>query len=160
MSMPVWMRSMLKRRGVAYEELHHRPAYTSQQVAAAEHVSGRRLAKVVVVMADGRPVELVLPATRRVQIERVREVLGVKEVRFASEREMEAAFPECEVGSMPPVDFKPDVPVLMDPTMMIEGDIIMQAGTHEDAVRMSYDDWFRMVRPRIAAFSDAPLEVN
>ena len=160
MSVPGWMRSMLQRRGVAFEEAHHRPVFTAQQVAAELHVTGHHLAKVVVVMADGKPVELVLPATRKVVLERVREALGAGEVRFASEAEMERTFPECEVGAVPPVDNWPGVPLLMDPTMMVEGDIVMQAGTHEDAVRMHYDDWFRMVRPRIASFADAPLTVH
>jgi Ala-tRNA(Pro) deacylase len=154
------MRNALRKRGVAYEESHHRPVFTAQQVAAEEHISGHRLAKVVVVMADGRPIELVLPATRRVMLERVREALGAREVRFASEQEMERTFPECEIGAVPPLDNWPGIPVVMDPTMMVEGDIIMQAGTHEDTVRMRYDDWFRMVRPRIASFADVPMEVH
>ena len=66
MATPNWIKNMLEKRGVAYEERHHRVAFTAQEVAQSEHVSGDCLAKVVVVIADGRPVELILPASRRV----------------------------------------------------------------------------------------------
>ena len=43
--------------GIPFEEMHHPEAYTGQKVAQrAQHFSGHRVAKVVVVMADGRPV--------------------------------------------------------------------------------------------------------
>jgi len=151
--MPDWMKSLLDREGMRYEERHHRPAYTAQEVAAAEHVSGHKVAKVVVAMADGRPVELVLPASQQVDLDRLREALGAREVRLASEAEIEKVFCDCEVGAIPPVAHWQDVPVLVDPTLKARGDIVMQAGTHEDAVRLSYDDWFALVRPREVAFS-------
>ena len=58
MATATWIKTMLEKRGVAYEELHHRVAFTAQEVAQSEHVSGHCLAKVVVAMADGQPVEL------------------------------------------------------------------------------------------------------
>lgn len=79
-----WIKDMLEKRGVAYESLHHRVAFTAQEVAQLEHISGESLAKVVVVITDGRPVELILPASRRVVLERVRKLLGA--MRFASPR--------------------------------------------------------------------------
>jgi Ala-tRNA(Pro) deacylase len=153
--MPDWMKALLDRGGMRYEERHHRTAYTAQEVAAAEHVSGHRVAKVVVAMADGRPVELVLPASRRVDLDRLRQALGAGEVRLASEEEIQKIFPDCEVGAIPPVDHWRDVPVVMDPTLKCEGNIVVQAGTHEDAVCIAYADWFATVRPRIAAFAQA-----
>ncbi len=89
MATATWIKSMLEKRGVAFEERHHRPAFTAQEVAQSEHVSGHQLAKVVVVMADGLPVELILPASRRVAMERVRNLLEADKVFLASEAEME-----------------------------------------------------------------------
>src|SRR5436853_1861994 len=98
MATATWVRDELDRKGVAYEELHHHDAFTAQELAQREHVSGHRVAKVVGVMVDGRPVELVLPASRRVQLDRVRQLLGGGEVRLASEEELQRHFPDCEVG--------------------------------------------------------------
>ncbi len=96
MATAAWIKTMLDKRGVAYEERHHRPAFTAQEVAQSEHVSGHQLAKVVIVMADGRPVELVLPATRRVALERLRKLLQADRVCLASEAEMDQIFTDCD----------------------------------------------------------------
>jgi Ala-tRNA(Pro) deacylase len=69
MATATWIRQELDQRGVAYQEMHHPEVYTAQEVAQREHVSGHRVAKVVCVIADGRPIELVLPASRRVNLD-------------------------------------------------------------------------------------------
>lgn len=154
MATATWIRDELEQRGVAYEERHHPEVFTAQSVAQCEHVSGHRMAKVVIVMADGRPVELVLPASRRVMIDWVRELLGAKEVRLASEAEMERYFSDCELGAIPPMRHWRDVDVLMDGSLRVDGDIFFQAGTHCDTICMNFDDWFMMVNPRVEWFSE------
>jgi Ala-tRNA(Pro) deacylase len=146
---------MLERRGVSYEELHHRVAFTAQEVAQSEHISGHRLAKVVIAMADARPVELILPASRRVALDRVRTLLGADVVRLASEAEMERIFTDCETGAIPPLRHWKDVTVLMDASMPSAGDLVFQAGTHEDAIRLKYEDWLRLVNPRVESFTES-----
>ena len=158
MASPYWVRKMLELRGIPFEELHHPEAYTAQEVAQREHVSGHRLAKVVVVMADGNPVELVLPASRHVNLDRLRTVIHAHELRLATEAELEKFFTDCEVGAIPPLRHWKDVAVLMDRSLNVEGDFLFQAGTHADAVRLNFRDWYEMVNPQVATFSE-PGEV-
>jgi Ala-tRNA(Pro) deacylase len=153
MATPQWIKNMLAVRGIAYEELHHPEAFTAQEVAHEEHVSGHRVAKVVVVLADGRPVELVLPASRHVTLERVRELLGAREVRLATEAEMSQFFTDSEPGAIPALRHWEGVDVLMDASMDVGGDIVLQAGTHADAVRLRFGDWFKIVAPRVETFT-------
>jgi Ala-tRNA(Pro) deacylase len=129
---------MLQLRGIPFEELHHSEAYTAQQLAQREHFSGHRVAKVVVVMVDGRPVELVLPASRHVNVDRVRAILAANDVRLATEEEMEKFFSDCELGAIPPLRHWEKVDVLMDRLLNVEGDILFQAGTHADAIRLNF----------------------
>jgi Ala-tRNA(Pro) deacylase len=145
---------MLDLRGISYEEVHHPEVYTAQQVAQREHISGHRVAKVVVVMVDGRPVELILPASRHVNLDRVRTVLQANEVRLATEEEMERFFTDCEVGAIPALRHWEGVAVLMDRALKVEGDILFQAGTHADAVRLNFGDWYEMVNPQVATFGE------
>ena len=154
MATATWIKSMLQRRGVAHEELRHRVAFTAQEVAQSEHVSGHCLAKVVVVLADGRPVELILPASRRVVLERVRRLLGAAEVRLASEAEMDRIFTDCETGAIPPLRHWRDVAVLMDASLSNARELVFQAGTHEDAVRLKFQDWLSLVKPRVEFFTE------
>jgi Ala-tRNA(Pro) deacylase len=150
----------LEQSGVSFEEMHHPEAYTAQALAQREHFSGHRVAKVVVAMVDGRPVELILPASRRVRLDRVQRLLAAREVRLATEKEMEEYFKDCETGAIPPLRHWQNVEVLMDTSMQVPGDILFQAGTHCDAVCMRFEDWFRVVNPPVASFSEpevAPL---
>ena len=150
-----WIRQILQKRRIPFSEVHHPEGYTSQEVAQRTHVSGHRVAKVVIVIADGRPVELVLPATRHVVIDRVRKALPAREVRLATEHEMERYFADVEPGAIPPLRHRQwhDVPVIMDEAMKVDGDFLIQAGTHTDAVWLRFDDWFKLVTPRVERFS-------
>ena len=91
----------LREYGVPFEVQHHPRAITAQEVAATEHVPGMMLAKVVMVLADGEMVMLTLPAPYQVDLEKVGKLLGAEEARLGEE-EFEGAFPNCEVGAMPP----------------------------------------------------------
>ena len=153
MATATWIKTELEEKGLPFEELQHAEAYTAQAVAQREHISGHRVAKVVVVMADGRPVQLILPASRRVDLERVRSLLDVGHIRLATEYEIAAQFPDCEVGAIPAWRHWPGVEVLMDDSLREHRDILFQAGTHCDAVHMGFDDWFRMVQPFVGQFS-------
>jgi Ala-tRNA(Pro) deacylase len=153
----MWIKRMLDDQGIAYTEQHHPEAFTAQEVAQREHVSGHRVAKVVVAVADGRLVELILPASRRVRLDRVREVLPANDVRLATEAEMDRAFDDCERGAIPALPHGEDIPLVMDGTLKVGGDILFQAGTHADAVRMRFDDWFRLVHPRVESFTEPAL---
>jgi Ala-tRNA(Pro) deacylase len=99
-------------------------------------------------------VELILPASRRVRLDRVRDLLGAHDVRLATETEMDTVFDDCERGAIPPLPHGDDIAVVMDGSMNVTGDILFQAGTHEDAVCLRFDDWFAMVHPRVESFSE------
>jgi Ala-tRNA(Pro) deacylase len=154
MSTPTWIKKTLNQRGVPYEELSHLPAYTAQEVAQREHFTGHRMAKVVVVVADGRFVELVLPASRRVDFDWVAKLLRAAQVRLATEDEMAEVFADCEVGAIPPLRHWPRVEVVVEASLCEDGPILFQAGTHSEAVRLRFEDWFRVVDPRVESFAE------
>jgi len=94
--------------------------YTAQDEAQREQFSGDRVTKVVVVMADGHPVQLILPATRHVNLDRARTVIHAHEVPLATEIEMEKLFADCEIGALPALPHWKDVGVLMDRSLNVE----------------------------------------
>jgi Ala-tRNA(Pro) deacylase len=154
MATATWIREELDRKGVAYEERRHADAATAQEVAQCEHVSGHRVAKVVCVVADGRPYELVLPASRRVRLAWVRQLLGARDIRLATEEELGWFFTGCELGAIPALRHWPGVEVIMDSHLCCGGDIFILGGTHRDALRMRFDDWFDLVAPRVELLSE------
>ena len=83
-------------------------------------------------------------------------VLRAGELRLATEREMKKVFTDCEIGATPPLRHWKHVEVLMDPSLKVEGDILFQAGTHTDAIRLNFRDWYEMVHPQVASFTETP----
>src|SRR5262245_5503031 len=154
MATATWIRDELDQHRIAYEELHHADAYTAQELAQRAHTSGHRVAKVVCVLADGHPVELVLPASRRVRLDWVRQLLGARELRMATEEELLQDFTDCEPGAIPALRHWRGVEVIMDGHLRVARDILIMGGTHRDAVRMRFDDWFGLVNPRVELLSE------
>ena len=143
----------LRENGVPFEVQHHPRVITAQEVAATEHVPGKMLAKVVMVLADGKMVMLALPAPDQVDPEKVGEVLGVGEVRLAEEEEFEDAFPDCEVGAMPPFGNLYDLPVYVEEALAEDETIFFRAGTHTDTMSVRYADFEQLVEPTVAKFA-------
>jgi Uncharacterized conserved protein len=154
MTMPRWVTSTLEQEHAPYHIRHHRQCFTSQEVAAAEHVSGHRLAKVIVVKADDELVAVVVPASHQLNLDEVREKLNCTHCRLATEQEICERFPDCEVGAIPPLPHWDGVRILADARIMqMQGPMVFQAGTHEDAIEMECDDWRRIAHPAGGRFA-------
>lgn len=144
---------------VSYQLLGHQEAYTAPAIAHALHVSGKMLAKVVIAKADGVYIMAVLPSPWKVNFDRLKEVLGATEARLATEEEFASLFPDCEVGAMPPFGNLYGLAVYVDRSLTEDEDIVFQAGTHLDAMKLRYQDFAELVHPTIAEFHQAPTVV-
>jgi Ala-tRNA(Pro) deacylase len=136
-----------------YRVTEHKPVYTAGQLATAEHVSPRRVAKPVVVRADGRYCLCVLPADRRIDLYAVQKHLKAKNIRLASEYEMEYLFGDSELGAEPPLGALYDLPTLMDKKLAKDKRIVFQGGSHDHSIWMSMSEYRRMTNPTVLAFS-------
>jgi Ala-tRNA(Pro) deacylase len=150
------LESYLRENGATFEVQHHARAITAQEVAATEHVPGKMFAKTVMVLGDEEMAMLVVPAPYHVNPERAAEALGASEVRLAGEEDFESAFPDCELGAMPPFGNLYGVPVHVDRVMAEDETIVFRAGTHTDAMSVRYADFERLVEPNVAEFADPP----
>jgi Ala-tRNA(Pro) deacylase len=152
---PRHITDLLEKEKVPYEVLTHERAYTAQAVASALHVSGRDFAKPVILKtADARLVMAVIPGPRHVDLKALEGLLGAP-VELAREADFVHLFPGCELGAEPPLGNVYDLPVYVDASLRKDPEIIFNAGTHTEAIRMSYADFERLVRPVVAALSSA-----
>ena len=138
---------------VKYLTITHSRAYTANDIAHAAHVSGREVAKTVMVDADGRLTMIVLPASKRLSFVEAANAIGAKNVRLAHEYEFATQFPGCEVGAMPPFGNLYGVDVFADPSLGDHEEIVFNAGTHTELIRMRYDDFDRLVEPKVVAIA-------
>jgi Ala-tRNA(Pro) deacylase len=147
------LREYLDTNRIHYEVLSHRQAFTAQEVAAAQHVSGKELAKVVMLRSAGNFFMAVLPAPYRVDLERARAVIGRTDLVLATEEEFRGLFPQCEAGAMPPFGNLYSMPVYVDERLTQDDEIVFNAGTHTQTVKMKYADFARLVQPRVCAIA-------
>ena len=146
------LREYLDQQGVNYKVCHHQPVFSSQELAAAEHVPGDHVIKPVVVRADGEWVMCALPATHRVDLNELRNQLRADDVKLADEQTLQRLFPECELGAEPPIGRLFGMPTLMDESLTRDDVVTFQAGTHQDAITMSLAEYRRITQPEIAHF--------
>ena len=115
-----------------------------------EHVSGYQVAKPVVVKCAAGFTMCAVAAPKQVDLKRVAAVLQEKDVRLADEAEMAALFPDCEVGAEPPVGALFGLKTVMDDRLKDDEFVVMQAGTHREAVKIRREDWERLCQPVVA----------
>ena len=139
--------AFLDAQHVPYEVLHHRTDYTAQETAADTHTPGREFAKTVILDVGAGHAMAVVPALYKVDLEKIRQSVGTRQVSLASEQEMSDLCPDCDVGAEPPLGNLYDMPVYVDPTLERDETITFNGGTHEDAIRMQYEDFKRLVHP-------------
>ncbi len=144
---------LLDKSAVRYEVTEHPPAFTAQQMAAVEHEPGKYVAKPVIVKADGKYMMCVLSACYKIDLGALKNQLGAKSVELAQEKEIGKIFDDCELGAEPPFGNLYDLPTIMDKALEEDDHITFQAGTHEKAIRMSMNDYKKLVEPKVLEFS-------
>jgi len=154
MSIPRRIRDYLDSQKAPYEWLPHPQAFTAQEVAHSLHVSGKHLAKTVVLDADGRLVMAVLPASHRLIMPELKAALEVRSHEMLPESELAKIFPDCDLGAIPPFGNLYGIEVWVDRTVEESGELVFTAGTHVDAVRMKYSDYAELVKPHVSRFSE------
>jgi Ala-tRNA(Pro) deacylase len=144
------LKDFLDSEQVRYVAIAHSPAYTAQEIAASAHVRGKELAKTVMVTLDGRLAMAVLPASRKVGFDQLRDVSGADNVQLASEQAFRDMFPGCEVGAMPPFGNLYNMEVYVSKALMEDEEIAFNAGSHTELIKMAFKDFERLVKPKMA----------
>ena len=148
------LKEFLDSNNIQYVTISHSPAYTAQAIAASAHVSGKELAKTVMVKVDGRMAMAVLPASYQVDFALMKEAVGAKQLELATEAEFKDLFSECEVGAMPPFGNLYDMQVFAAAKLVEDDEIAFNAGSHTELIKLAYKDFERLVKPTVVKFSE------
>ena len=153
-AMPVQrLKEYLNRNNVKFVSIVHSEAYTAQEIAALAHISGKELAKTVVVKKDGKAAVAVLPASHKIDWSLLKAATGAVRVELAGEQEFRDMFPDCEVGAMPPFGNLYGMEVFVEMSLTRDSEIAFNAGSHIELIKLSFDDFSRLVKPKVAHFS-------
>ena len=139
----------LGKHHINFSMIDHEPAYTAQETAQCCHIPGKMLAKTVIVKMDDKLAMIVLPANYQIDLKRLQEETDCKKLRLANESDFTEQFPKCEVGAMPPFGNLYGMDVYVDKALTKDKEIAFNAGSHSELMQLSYDDFARLVKPKI-----------
>lgn len=147
------LKDFLNQNKIKYVSVKHSPAYTAQEIAASAHISGKNIAKTVIIKVDGKLAMAVLPANYRVDIDLLRDTTGADYIEIASEKEFKDLFPDCELGAMPPFGNLYGMDVYAAKALAQDEDIAFNAGSHTELIQLSYKDFEKIVNPKVVKFA-------
>jgi Ala-tRNA(Pro) deacylase len=147
------LKQFLDENNIKYVTIHHSRAYTMQKAAEYAHISGKEVAKTVMVKIDGKMAMAVLPAPEHVDLDLLKGAARARSVELAGEKEFKNLFPGCDVGAMPPFGNIYGLDVYVEEGLREDEMIAFRAGTHEELIEMAYRDFERLVKPRVVRLS-------
>ena len=150
------LRSFLLSTQARFTLSSHPKAFKARDVAVAEHLPAREVAKTVVIFGDGAYHMVVVPASRLVDLHEVRTALGFAQARLATEDELGKLFPDCELGAMPPLGPVYGMAVYLDDALAGQPVLAFNAGTHSEVIHMPTSEFRRLVFPRIVSLAREP----
>ena len=151
------LRSFLDSHQAEFTLTMHAKAFTARDVAAAEHLPPREVAKTVVIFGDGNYHMIVIPASKLVDLYEARPVLGLSQARLATEAELGTLFPDCELGAMPPLGPLYGLSVYLDNSLLSQDTIAFNAGTHSEVIHMRMAEFQRLAAPHTVSLAREPV---
>jgi Ala-tRNA(Pro) deacylase len=147
--------NVLDEADVEYELLPH--AHTESALAEAEAlgVAADDVAKTLVVTVPEGYVRVVVPASARVDLRKVRELHGggKHKVHLASEDDLRRDYSEFELGAVPPIGGRQD-PVIVDPKVAERESVVIEAGTHDQSLRLAAADLLQVTGAPVSDISE------
>lgn len=147
---------LLKERDVEFQVCPHAEARDAQRLAQALHVCGKHVIKAVMLKADQgfAYVVALVPADKRVNLDKLSKAMGGSRLEVASEEEVVRHCPDCEPGVLPPFGSEYGMQTWVDSSLVHENEVFFEANTHHDAVRMRFEDFRKMEEPLVASFAE------
>ena len=137
---------------VPFETVVHPPSFTAQKLARHLHISGRHVAKSVLIASEKAYYLAVLPAAMRIDLVALGERLGMP-VRLAGEHEVVRLFSDCEWGAVTPFGHLYGLTTLLEASVAPDSEMIFEAGRHVESIRMTCRDFERLEKPRRIPFA-------
>ncbi len=128
---------VLKDAGIEFELLSHRRTMTATSEARALGVLGQTVAKTVIARDDeGACVRAVVPASMRLDLAALAKELGAKRATLVSEPELVSAYPQFELGAVPPFGGPAGDRVVVDRRLVEHEHVVLEAGVHDTSLRL------------------------
>jgi len=143
----------LERASIAYELIDHARTTTAAAEARVLGVAPHEVAKTVVLTTPDGFVRAVVSASDRLDVGKLREILGTNDVELATEAVLAGAYPEFELGAVPPLTGSDGDRVLVDRRLHETEWVVLEAGTHEQSLRLRTSDLVELTEASLVDLS-------
>ena len=144
MGVAMTLKEYLDMNDFSYEVIEHLPATSSMRSAQEAHVPGDRVAKPILLGDDDSYLLAVIPASHRLDIDRLNQVMA-RGLVIMNRNELEATFVDCESSAIPPTGELYGVDTIIDPALLEKDDVYFESGDHTQMIHMSGEDFRRLV---------------
>ncbi len=148
------VKKFLDEKNIKYISITHSPVYTALEIAESVHIPGKEMVKSVIVKLEDRVVMVVLPSTSHVDLEIVRVAMDARKAELANEYTFRSLFPDCEIGAMPPFGNLYNIDMIVSDRLEEDAEIAFNAGTHREVIKMKYNDYKEIVKPKLMKLTD------
>jgi Ala-tRNA(Pro) deacylase len=138
------LKEFLNQQQVAFELIPHPHTGSSMETAEQAHVPGKRLAKAVIIREEDKYSMVIVPSAQHVDLDVLRRNFG-HGVELATETELGTLFPDCAVGAVPPIGAAWGLDTYLDECLLDEQEVFFEAGDHEDLVRVTGDEFRKLL---------------
>ncbi len=141
----------LREEQLEFELLPHRRTMRATAEARALGVLAQTVAKTLIARNDeGGTIRAVVPATKRLSLERLAEAVGAKSARLLTESELVSAYPQFELGAVPPFGGPAGDRVVIDRELAETDHVVLEAGVHDTSLRMRTEDLVAVAEATLA----------
>ena len=148
------IQTFLEERRCQFERVPHQPTYSAQRLAQELHVPGQEVAKTVLLRSNtGKLIVAVLPANKTIDLAAASKLLGVSKLQLATESEIAEHCPDCEFGVLPPFGSRYGMKTIVDSSLADDEEIVFAANTHNEAIRMRFEEFRELEEPLILQFA-------
>jgi Ala-tRNA(Pro) deacylase len=148
------IREFLRSHHVSFVTLLHRPSPSAAHRAQSVHITGARVAKAVLIHAGSNFVLAVLPATHRVDLDRLAGVLHTTCLELASEDELESVFFDCERGAVPAFGSLYGLRTVIDASLAGGNEIVIEGNVRHEGLSLKFRDFEALEAPTRARFAE------
>jgi len=144
---------LLDSQGIKYEIAEHKPVYTSEQAARVRNESVDTGAKSLLLKADNDFVLIVLPGGKRLSSKKTKDILGSKNLRFATPQEVKEIM-SCEIGACYPLGKIIGIKTIVDNALLENNEISFNPGLHDRTIKLKSKDYLLVAAAELADVSE------
>lgn len=143
---------LLRESGVDYQFFEHEPVFTSEQAAAVRNTEMKQGAKAIVFSADKKPILVVVPGDKRIDLKLFKRLYQIKDLRLLSAEEVRE-LTGLEIGAIPPFGSTMNLPTYLDEQITRNEMMAFNVGSHTKSIQMKPTDFLKLAKPLIGNFA-------